>query len=235
MRDVPRPAPAGESPKASAAASHTATPGPAELSADVWLRSADSALRRQLELDMFLAKGGYAPGFQDCSDDDGSDNPTLQAAAVALRPIGNSGAAVDSSAEYPRIMRRTTFRVEARSVAIMIPHWIARFHVDSFPQDAEPYAAVIAPRVDTFSIAVAQFAGVRTGPDMPSADAMPAMRWTVCDPGGPAVSEGDGPGFWGFAHAGSTWMRVMQWSPPNGSWAGIVALADSAARATSPP
>jgi len=202
--------------------------------ADKWLVSADSALRVYLARQRFLDDGMLPPGFRDCSDDEGSDNPTLQTAAVVLRPIGNTGATPDSSGEYPFATRRTTFSVEVRSVAIMVPQWIARFPVDSGPADGrELYAGIIAPRVDTFSIAISEVLGYVQQPNEPLITRAPDIRWTVCDPIGPAVSEGDGPGFWGFAHARSTWMDIRRWTPAGGSWERIVALADSARRENS--
>jgi len=232
VRDVPEPEVRAGARGTTRPSAATSTAAAASTAADAWLASADSALRVYLARQPFLEDGSLPLGFRDCSDDAGSDNPTLQAAAVALRPLGHSGAGRDSSSEYPLVVRRTTFSVEVKSVAIMVPQWIARFPVDSGPRDSEEmYAGVIAPRVDTFSIALSQVLGYVQRPDAPPDTDPPDVRWTVCDPGGPAVSDGDGPGFWGFAHARSRWMDIRHWTPADGTWERIVALADSAHRA----
>lgn len=192
--------------------------GPAtELAAnDPWLAAADSAIRRHLAQQLFLAPRSRE--FDRCSDDDGSENPTIGAAAVSARPIRRTHAELEP-AGYVRPMRRATYDVEVRSVAMLVPQWIAKFPLDSTMMNTFPYQGVIGARTDTFSVSIGQMV-----------DPTSRAGWNACDPTGPAVSVGDGPGFWYFAHAidqPNKDMRVVRWVPADGSWARVVALADS--------
>ena len=177
--------------------------------------AADSAMARHLGSVLFLADTAMLPGFRDCADDEGSENAPLLAAAVRARVVGRRVAVEPNGAEYgvPGPIRRLTYAVEVASVATLVPGWIARVADMPATEGKEVYVARVKSSVDTFQVVLEDLGS--------SAKA----RWAVCDPGGRAVTQGDGPGFWKYVHAQSSWVQVVRWEPEGGSWEKLVSAA----------
>jgi hypothetical protein len=175
---------------------------------DAWLAEAIEALRRQLERAPFTAQQGYAAGFRECEDDQGSDEPPKMLAVARARPLAELPATVEPlQRRDDSFGKEAWISVEVASVAVMLP-------VDSAGR-RQAYAITVQPRLDTLSVLIQD---VRE----------PKARWAVCMPTRLAP---DGQlEFWSFARASKRWMEPVRWDPPGASWELITRLADSAGR-----
>jgi hypothetical protein len=196
-------------------ASSVAALTPARAEDVAWFAEADSALRRQLERELYLSAGGFAPGFRDCGDAGASENPTSLVAATSARIIGHDTISLGDAGDFGAVespTKTTGFRVEVLSAARMIPAWILELPPDSAKHYDQAYGITATPHVDTFDIGLIDLGTV-------------TPRWAMCDP--TRVGSAPGYGYWSFAHASDDWVEPVRWSPAGATWSRVRELADS--------
>src|SRR5687768_545062 len=75
-------------------------PIPSALQTAAWLAVADSVMRVHLERSLFLSPDGYAHNMDECSDDQGGDNPPTAIAASRARIIDRDSVRAEWAWDY---------------------------------------------------------------------------------------------------------------------------------------
>ncbi|MDQ6633464.1 MAG: hypothetical protein M3Z10_01770 [Gemmatimonadota bacterium] len=204
-------------PPASASATASSTT-PVSGRGDPWVAAADSALHRYPAHEMYTARGDSLRGFRECSQE-GGENSLAYLAAARARVLSHDTVTVVSADDFSRgRAKQLVYKVELTLAAQLVPYWALELRPDSAMGDVEPYVAEVGVRVDTVIVDISQ--GLES----------PRKEWVSCGPAHGINQEV----YLDFAKPPmeqSTFVKVLRWDPPGGSWAEIRRLADSIAAA----